>query len=338
MRLEEIARFASSNSSFGTVLLFIFYQIPYILPLAIPISALLAAYLLSDRMSTTQEYTSLRAAGITLKRIMHPLLLSSVLLSFSSLLISTEIGPYMRAQAKALIFQVIAQNPLVLLQKDAVLKFRNAFLDMDSSSRFDKAVDVLFVARNGSTGRLNMMIAKELSMVGSDLHGKQISFLSSIDPKIEDNFDHLVVENQHEMTTAASGLSRFWDDARWRLDEDYLPLRLLLAKNSVEYGSPFGGSPVAMMEFARRSSLAIATISFTFMGLVFGMHTRRGGRRHAPLFIAILFAAIFFASLMAAKSLKEAPKIASSLYFMPHVLIFMGSITQLRRIERGALQ
>ena len=46
LRLEEIAHFASIDSGKGYLFWFILYQIPYILPVAIPLSCLISSLLL----------------------------------------------------------------------------------------------------------------------------------------------------------------------------------------------------------------------------------------------------------------------------------------------------
>lgn len=334
MRLEEIARFASSGAPLGKTLLFTFYQIPYILPIAIPISCLIAALLLFYQMSASQELTSLRAAGIGLGSISAPLILTSVLLMIGNFIVSAELTPLMRAHSRELVLQVTASNPLVLLQKDALIKFKRAHLDMRTSSAVGKASDVLFVAKNTSTGKLGVMIAKELDVVKGDLRGKQVSFISSLDPKVPGRFDHLVIENQAEMTTAAAGLSQFWEDAQWQLHEDYLPLRLLFAKESVGYGGPFSRLAKPQVEFARRCSLALATITFTMIGLSFGVQiSRHPGKR--SIIYAIGLSLFFLITFIAARSFKSTPLLALALYLIPHLLILSFCIHALRRSSRG---
>src|SRR5579863_9043123 len=73
LRFQEIARFATSGAAKLKILLFTLLQIPYILPIAIPVSCLIAAMLLFQRLSHTQELTALRTSGFGLKTISTPL-------------------------------------------------------------------------------------------------------------------------------------------------------------------------------------------------------------------------------------------------------------------------
>ncbi len=334
MRLEEIARFASAGTSWNTVLLFTLYQIPYILPIAIPISSLIAALILFYRMSDSQELTSLRSAGISLGHLMAPLIFLSILLAVANFLISSEFAPYVRAKSKKLVFEAVTKNPLILLQKDAMLQFKQAYFDMRSSPSPGKASEVLFIAKNASNGRLGLMLAKELDVNNGDLCGKQVSFISSLDPKYPNAFDHLIIENQTEMTTATAGLSQVWEDAQWQLHDDYLPLRFLLAKESVEHGSLLRRFGKPHVEFAKRYSLSLATITFTFIGLCFGIKIGRIPRRKTLIW-AISLAAAFLITFIAAKSLKSLPKTAFFLYLIPHPCIALICLLHFRRRAKG---
>ena len=76
-RFKEIARFAALSSDSLKTALFVVYQFPLILPMAIPISALIASLLLFQRLSRGSELTALRASGLSLRSILTPLLFTS---------------------------------------------------------------------------------------------------------------------------------------------------------------------------------------------------------------------------------------------------------------------
>ena len=64
LRFKDIARFAALSADGVKTGLFVLYQFPHILPIAIPISALIASFLLFQRLSKTYELTALRASGV----------------------------------------------------------------------------------------------------------------------------------------------------------------------------------------------------------------------------------------------------------------------------------
>src|SRR5262249_35116763 len=73
-RLDEIAHFATLGPEGMVILSFPLHQIPYILPIAIPISCLISAMLLIQRLSHTHEMTAIRASGLSLRMILCPIL------------------------------------------------------------------------------------------------------------------------------------------------------------------------------------------------------------------------------------------------------------------------
>src|SRR5579872_4338640 len=81
-RFKEIARFTALSGDWLKTGLYIVYQIPAILPIAIPISALIASLLLFQRLSRTFELTALRASGLSFRSILSPILFCSLLLTF----------------------------------------------------------------------------------------------------------------------------------------------------------------------------------------------------------------------------------------------------------------
>src|SRR6185436_6527806 len=91
MRFKEIAEFATLGAGGGAVFLFSLYQLPYVLPLAIPVSCVIAAILLFQHLSHNHELTALRAAGMGLRHLLVPLILSGILLSTVNFAIVAEL-------------------------------------------------------------------------------------------------------------------------------------------------------------------------------------------------------------------------------------------------------
>lgn len=334
MRLEEIARFAGLGAPWSKILLFTFYQVPYILPLALPVSCLIACNLLFQKMSHSHELIALRAAGCSMRDIVSPILLAAGGLALFNLVLSCELAPRVRSYSKELVLQITASNPLVLLQKDSLIKLKGAYLDMHASAFPGSAQDVLFITKNVSNERLGLMIAKDLLVEGGELKGNEVTFISSLDPKIPQGFDHLVIENQKEMTTAAAGLSQFWSDAQWQMHEDYLPLRALLARDLVERKNEPPRIVKLHAELAKRLSLSLATITFTLIGLSFGVQIGRN-RSKKNVIWSISLAAFFLVVFIAAKSLKNSPTLAIPLHFIPHLIVLFFCIRAFRRLNRG---
>jgi lipopolysaccharide export system permease protein len=333
-RFQEIARFATSGASYMTVILFTSYQIPLILGYAIPISCLIAAMLLFQKLSHTQELTAFRACGLGLKPLSFPIFLAGCLLSLVNFTIASEIAPRCRTLTKELIYEITSVNPLFLFQKETLVKLKSAYIDMKVLNTGKYADDVVFVINNHSNRRLGLMTAKELSLEKDLLMGNQVTFISSIDAKKPDGFDHLVIENQTSMSTKAVNLSQFMQSKDWYSNYDYLTWRMLMAKETLERKNSSFFKSRTQLEISKRLSIGLAAFSFTFIGIAFGMEIGRS-RTKKGIFWAICLAALFMVSFIIAKSLRHYPLASMLIYFLPHPIIILLSARSLKRVSGG---
>ncbi len=334
-RFKEIAQFASSGSSFATVVLFTLYQIPYILPIALPISSLIAPILLFQRLSHTQELTALRSAGLGLKPIILPLILAGGVLSLVNFILVSELSPHCRTLSKALIYNTAASNPLFLTQKESLIRISDAHFDINSSDPGKEAKEALIVLNNRSNQRLGLLIAKKFILENEYLKGEQVSIISSSDPKKSDFYDHLIIENQKTMATKASNLAPFIQSLEGRLDYDYMPMRLILArkffKKHIHYNFTLSRGH---LEIIRRLSFALAAFTFTFIGIAFGMDIGRD-RKKRGIYSAIILACFTLICFLTAKSMRHSPFASSLVYMLPHPIVILCCFGYLRRISRG---
>lgn len=330
LRFQEIARFAASGAGMLNVLTFMLLQIPYILPITIPIASLIAAILLFQRLSHTQELTAFRACGLGVKSIMTPLVFAALLLSLLNFIIACEVTPRSRGKAKALIYEMAMQNPLFLLQKESLLKLKNIYIDISHLKTSQSAKDVILVLKNTSTDRLALISAHSLYLDNNQLKGENVAILSSVDAKKEDGFDHLVIENQAQMDTPASHFAQFTPHGGWEASYEYLSLRGILAGERVGKGFARG----AVLEIARRVSLALAAFTFTFIGMAFGIEISRH-RSKKKLLYAIALAALYLVCFVAAKSFRHSPNVAAGLLLLIHPVILLLCLKSLTTVARG---
>ncbi|MES2345847.1 MAG: LptF/LptG family permease [Chlamydiota bacterium] len=333
-RFRDIASFATTGAGWSTVGLFTLYQIPYILPLAIPVSALIAAILLFQSLSHTHEMTALRACGLKLKTITFPLLIAGIFLTLVNFTIVSELGPICKSRAKHLAYEMAMLNPLSLFQKDAPLKIKDIYVDIHKFESGKHAEDVVLVLKNLSNERLGIMTAKELWIDGESLLGKEVTLISSLDPKKENSFDHLIIENQAIMSTRAASLSELIQSADLELHYDYLPMRLILAKRMLHKSNAPYNFGKGELEIVRRLSLSLAAFSFTVIGLSFGLEISRNRSKNGIIW-AISLAALFMICFVGAKSFHHAHITAALLFLLPHPLIFLLSLRAFKRVIKG---
>lgn len=320
-RFKDVARFTALSGNFTKTGLFIVYQIPSILPIAIPISALITSLLLFQRLSRTFELTAFRASGLSLSSIITPLLLNSVLFSIVNFSICAEIAPFCRRESKMLIFQETSENPLVLLQRQKLVRLKSAYLDMkvkdDSITK-----DLLLIAYNESNRRLGLISARTLKLDHEELIGENLALVSYV-PAL--GFDSLVIENQASMTTAAPLFAAALKRNSPKLDVNALDLKMLRLSSKEK---------AAHVEILRRISLSLAVFTFTLLGCAFGIEEGRAPSKK-NLLMALIFTLLILLSYLLAKELKNYPLISILAFLLPHPFVWACSTYRLHRIAKG---
>jgi lipopolysaccharide export system permease protein len=79
--IEKIDKFLKSEMSFMDVLIFYYYQLPWFIDIAIPMSLLLAAVFTIGSMGKSNELGAIKSSGISLYRLTAPLLMIGLLFS-----------------------------------------------------------------------------------------------------------------------------------------------------------------------------------------------------------------------------------------------------------------
>lgn len=331
-RFKEIARFAALTGDLAKTGIFILYQIPLILPIAILVSALLASLLLFQRLSRTFELTALRSAGISLTSLLAPILLASSLLGLANFILTAELSPFCRRESKALLFHETSTNPLLLLQRQNFEKLKHAYLNMTVKEEGKSAKDLVLIAYNENNQRLSLLTAKRLRVTGNELLGKEVAIVSHVPAETVNSFDPLVIENQSSMSTEAPLLSQSLKKKRPRLDLNSLSLQMLRIR---QQDLPHL-TPKIFTEIGRRATLALAVVSFTLLGCAFGIEQGRNPSKK-NLLALLLLAMPLLLSYFLSKEFKTHLLLSSLVFLFPHLLIWVSSILRLLRISRGAL-
>jgi lipopolysaccharide export system permease protein len=331
-RIQDIARFIALASNTKSIFLYILYQIPHILPLAIPISCLISSLLLFQRLSHTHEMTSLRACGLSLTQIISPLLFAAFLVFLVNFYVTAELTPQCRLYSKEIVYSQTSQNPLLLMQRQNLLQLKNLYVDMEMHEGDSKAKNVFFAMKNPSNQRLNLVFAKQLDVKNILLVGKNISFFSHIEPNSPDLFDILVLENQQMMTTNAHVLAESMKPNRWTVNPNYLSLRMLLIRKNLDPSSK--NIRILKVELIRRFGFAFSAFSFTCIGMAFGTEISRVKRKKGLIFASSL-ALIILLGFAFAKTVRAHVALSLLIYIVPQILALSCSFWVLRRTSRG---
>jgi LPS export ABC transporter permease LptF/LPS export ABC transporter permease LptG len=97
---DRIDSIYEHNKSIGLLLAFIWYNIPESVQYILPVTALIATLITLGLLTKFNEITAMKACGISLYRILVPVLVLSCLVSFCSFYVQERILPYSNKRAE----------------------------------------------------------------------------------------------------------------------------------------------------------------------------------------------------------------------------------------------
>lgn len=98
------------------------YELPGVLTISFPISALFAVLLGLNRLAREGEITAMRIGGIRLTRIFLPVIVFGIIVSLGNFGISEFVAPWSVHQGETLIREAIFKDPLPLIQNNVFFK------------------------------------------------------------------------------------------------------------------------------------------------------------------------------------------------------------------------
>lgn len=151
----------------------LFYVSLTLVPMGLPLAVLLASIMTFGSMGENYELTALKAAGISLYRIMKPLIFLIVAITIAAFFFSNNVLPYANLKAGSLLYDIKKQKPELSLKEGVFIN------DIDKYSikvdRIDKEsgmmYDMLIYNHSGQSKNYETTIA-DSGMMNADKTGR----------------------------------------------------------------------------------------------------------------------------------------------------------------------
>ena len=334
MRVQEIVKLIALNSSAKLVLLFTLCQIPYVLPIALPLSSLISSMILLKRLSHTHELNAFRSLGLSLNQIRTPLICAALLLSLINFIVVSELTPYSRLCSLELVRKASSINPLFLAQKSKLLNPQGSYIQMNVTKLGKEARDLLLIIKNESKNQLSLMSAKKIHTEKKALTAEHVAFISYIKTHSPAGFDHLVLENLGAMSSQSMFFTELMQKPSLSIGCEHKPLKNIVQTAFFDQKASTRSQKQAFFVLNRRIYFFLTPFVFTLMGISFG--TRIGRKKSKRgFYMLIISTATLFLTSTTAKSFELFPIKSALLYFCPIPLIIFIAFWFQNRVNQG---
>jgi lipopolysaccharide export system permease protein len=319
--------YLNQGIAFGVVSKWVSYNIPSILVMTLPMSCLLGSLLTFGRLSGNSEISAMWAGGLSLKRIITPVLIVSLLLSVGTVLFNDMVVSKANLKADLLLkgnpadslANKTKENFYYPIYQDGRPKyiwiastFNGAESTMENVSLFE------FV----DNGFARVVTAKNAVWIGNVWYFRDgyVYQFGSVDSYQLQFKEHKVYNNPPPKEMAIEGSSR----------PEMMNLRELGSYIDVmrKRGSDIR---LLLVEYHLKMAIPMACVVFAVIGVPFGLQPHRGGSS-VGLGLSIILIFLFYILLIICKSLGQngilAPILAA---WGPNLLFAVVGITLIKK-------
>ncbi|MDR1022926.1 MAG: LptF/LptG family permease [Prevotellaceae bacterium] len=145
----------------GVILELIFYYSGNLFMMALPLATLLSSIMAIGNLGEHNELLALKSAGISLPRILAPLMVVACLLAVGGFLFSNNLLPYFNLKATALLFDVKQQRPELQIKEGVFYDGINDYIIRvkDKDEKTGLLCDIMIYDHSGNNGNRSLTIA-----------------------------------------------------------------------------------------------------------------------------------------------------------------------------------
>lgn len=144
----------------------LFYTSANLVPMALPLAILVSSIMTFGNMAEHFELTAAKAAGISLQRIMLPLLFTAVLISSLAFLFSNNVLPYTNLKMGSLLYDIRQQKPALSIREGVFYNGIDGYSIKVGSKDNDGTTirKIMIYDHTGSVGNRKLVMAESGKM------------------------------------------------------------------------------------------------------------------------------------------------------------------------------
>ncbi len=314
--------------------------VPFVWVFALPMGMLTATLLIFGRFSADQEYTAVRASGISLMALVSPILLLSLLLCGVSGLVNMEIGPRCRVLYTSMLFNLKASFSSALFPEDrSITDFPGYVLKVGKNRggnlsditvlklQLQTNVEFFIHAQRGKfefdqpNNRINVTLyeAKLLSLgQGPNRSGtfEEWTIPLPLESQSKAAFKPKIDDMTYQQLWAEMG--NLEQRLQWRLPAERMAPDQLLAwkKQTDEWRRDF---LTALFQAHRQVAFSFACFGFTLIGIPLGIRVHRR-ETNVGIWLALLLVAVYYSFILVGQAFQTRPE------YLPHLIVWVPNL------------
>lgn len=150
----------------SVILELLFYASMGLLQMSLPLAILCASIFIYGSLGETNELIAIKAAGISLSRIMRPLIYINILVAFLAIIYSNNILPYSNLRLWSLMYDIRNQRPELNIKEgvffDGIEQVRIKISSKDPETNM--MYDIMIYDHRSNYGNTNVTLADSASM------------------------------------------------------------------------------------------------------------------------------------------------------------------------------
>lgn len=322
-----------SGAPLELVARFVISVLPVSLMYTVPWGFLSAVLLVFRKLSSNQEITSFRVAGVGLPRLSAPVFVIGAALSCLSLWLNTRVVPNSKADLLQLLFEQAVRDPASLLKPGVVQgdfgggEYKKLLVEGRDGDWVEGFNAYLFPDEGKEGGQVTYVHAKRAALSAKQEVGQ-------LRLKLEDAYFETRDKNGGIDTALAGYVEPLVIDLK-KLDERK-PKGSAMSNDEIRHELATNpalstGRRVKMQsEITTRYSLSMACLAFAFVAVPLGMQSRRRDTS-AGLVMSLLIGAGYFLFVMLADNIKTDASLAALVLWTPNILCVVLGIFLFRR-------
>jgi lipopolysaccharide export system permease protein len=206
-----IAELAGKDLDFATIIKFILYYCPIMIPLVLPLSILLASIMTFGSLAENYEFAAMKSGGMSLKRVMKPIFFCCCIIAVVSFLFANNVIPEAQYRFINLRKNIIQTKPAMVIGEGQFNKIGNTInikVDKKSGENGEILSDIIMHMKANEYSSVNTVIKAKKGLLKSTV-GSNLLQLDLLDGYYYEDINTIKYEEKLKLPFAKSTFKKY---------------------------------------------------------------------------------------------------------------------------------